>query len=278
MSAACVSPLYGRHDGGRWPLWLGCAAALLAGCARSGVGLRSSKLAAIPPGVTVEPGPPSGVYWLRLQNAVIPPRTSGGIGWDDDNGLPDPRAVLYVNDEEVLRTEAEDDTLQPTWESGPTGNFPLQPGDRLRVELFDADGLATQRIGAGDFSVSASDVGGTVEVELGRGARVHVAVEPAHALWGMGFDVKFQDRTCYVVNLFEYGPGSRAGMRTGDKLAAVNGQQVADMKPDQVRSALHSIPMAGLPVVLLHTEGTTEQTKLAEGPVYPLYSEYGPVD
>lgn len=241
---------------------------------------RTTRLVPPPSGAKLEPGPPAEVYWLRFKTAVIPPRTTGGLGWDDDNGMPDPVAILSVNGKEVLRTTTDDDTLQPAWEEAPRGNFRIGPGDAAKVELVDYDGITSTRIGEGDLVLQPSDAvaGGSATVDLGRGARVVVAVEPARALYGLGFDFKFQDRTCYVTSFFAYGPAARAGLRNGDKIQAVNDQVLAELRTEEVKSLIRGVSPRGHALTLIHEGGTTEIVTVAEGPVYPLFSEHGRMD
>ena len=58
----------------------------------------------------------------------------------------------------------------------------------------------------------------------------------------------------------------------------VNGKAVKATTPDDVQSLWNSIPMAGLPVTLRHASGATMDVLLKEGPIYPLFDQYGPID
>ena len=95
-----------------------------------------------PAGAAIDPPSPENLRWIRITSARVPPRTRDGRTWDQALGsLPDPYAKLFVNDKELLRTPVQSNTLAPTWPEAPHGNFPIEPGDKLRVELWDNNAL-----------------------------------------------------------------------------------------------------------------------------------------
>ena len=48
--------------------------------------------------------------------------------------------------------------------------------------------------------------------------------------------------------------------------------------PADVRSMLNSVPIAGVDLELKREDGTTVTVNLKEGPIYPTFGEFGPID
>jgi len=231
-------------------------------------------------GVVLEPRPPSSVVWLRIASAHVPPAWPNGNPWDEDGSGPDPYVVLTVNGEKLLQSSVANDTTDPKWKHGPRGNYEIPDGAKVRLEVFDDDRVGGQSIAAAEVSPPRADEtkDGIETFDLGGGARVGLAVEPAHPLWGLGFDYKLILGTCRITSVFTHGPAGRIGMRAGDELVEVGGAKVEDMSAESLRAAFGPIPAQGLALLIKHQEGTTQKARLAEGPIYALVSEHGPVD
>lgn len=260
------------------------ALAALTACRPGGSPAERAPLLPPPQGVTLEPGPPDDLYWLRFVAARVPAKTPGGLSWDDDHGLPDPYAVLLVDGVRLLESGTQNDTLTPTWPRGPGGNFRLPAGRPARVALYDRDTLRDQPISAEVIrALSSSDaVRGYRDVDLGSvhvsgAAKVRLAVERAHAMFGLGFTYRRTGASYHVVGLYQHGPGSRAGLREGDELVRIGERPVAEMSPAEVKSWFNAVPAAGLSLTVLHDDGASENVNVNLGPVYPLFSEYGPI-
>ena len=50
------------------------------------------------------------------------------------------------------------------------------------------------------------------------------------------------------------------------------------MTADEVKSAMSAIPFAGLPLLVKHKEGAVLTLTLKEGPIYPLYDQFGSIE
>jgi membrane-associated protease RseP (regulator of RpoE activity) len=235
----------------------------------------STRLEAAPQGRPLDPPPPDDRLFVAIVSGTVPPRTRDGRSWDQVFGsLPDPYVKLKVDGAEIIRTDASSDTLSPTWESSPRGNFPIAAGAAVEVELWDSSALNDTPIGLKKFTLTADMIAeGEIELELSGEASVKVQLGPARAIWGAGFWYELRNSSSYVTRLIDASPASRAGMQVGDRILAIGGKQVDQLSPDEVRSALGSIPVDGVALTLQHGDGATLQATVKEGPIYPLFKD-----
>jgi hypothetical protein len=226
-------------------------------------------------GQVLDPAPPSDLKWIGFKGAKIPALSRDGRSWGNElSGAPDPYAKLIVNGMEVIRTNAQKRTLEPTWPDSPAGNFRLQPDDRVRIEIWDARVINDHPIGMRDVGrIDTNQVLEELEVETDSGVRVRLAIEPAHGILGYGFYYELRTYDVFVTRVFEESPAARAGIRAGDQLLAIEGRAVRAMTEDQVRSALNTPRMGPLRLTVRHQDGAEVSIKLAEGAIYPLFRE-----
>ena len=262
-------------------------ALVLVACAGAAVGCPAvypeigTNLHKAPPDRPLDPPPPETLRWLRILSAKIPPRARDGRTWDQAFGSPpDPYAKLFVNGTELFRTPAQADTIEPTWPTGPRGNFQISPQDKLRVEIWDSNPLNDAPIGTRDIGRISEEYIRTkqIRVELEGGSEMLIAFEPAHAMLGVGLWFELRTDSCFITRMLKESPAERAGIQRGDEVVQIAGREVKGMSSDEVRSAFGSIPVAGLAVVLKHPDGSNMNVTLKEGPIYPPYSQFGVVD
>ena len=270
---------------GLWALRLVAlvAAVALAGCPAVYPEL-GTRTRTIPAGQPLDPPPPAELYWLKFVSARVPDRTRDGRTWQG-NGKASPYARLLVNGAELFRTSPQSDTLAPTWPDSPRGNFKIQPGDKIRVELWDQNPIDDKPIGVRELG-AASDLpaaDGRIHVELQEGTassgEVVLAFEPAHAVSGLGLWYELRTVGCAVTRLLEGSPAERAGILPGDEVLRIGGREVRTMSLGELKSAFNAVPMDGLKVLVKHAQGgATAELLLQEGPIYPTFAQYGPID
>jgi hypothetical protein len=258
---------------------LGALLAALPGCPAvyPELGTRTTKVAS---DHAVDPPPPADLHWIRFTSAEVPPRTRDGRSWSKGDKMPDPYAKLLVNGQEILRTNVQSSTLKPTWPDGPRGNFRLAPTDKLRVELWDKNALNDRPIGVRDVGRPTEEMrqSRAIRVELEGGGEVVLAYEPAHPVLGLGLWYELRNDACFVTRLLEQSPAARGGVEKGDEVVKLGGKVVKSLGPDDVQSLWNAVPLAGLPVTVRHASGATQDAVLKEGPIYPLFSQFGPID
>ncbi|EYF08970.1 PDZ domain-containing protein [Chondromyces apiculatus] len=238
-----------------------------------------TRLRAPAPGQVLDPPPPEDMRWIKFLSGNVPERTRDGRTWGAGAGsLPDPYARLLLNGKEVLRTNPQSDTLEPTWPGSPAGNFVVKPEDHLRVEMWDSNALNDKPIGIRDFRPSADQISlGRVPIELEGGARVEIAFEPAHAQVGLGLWYELRTSSIYITRTSPSGPAERAGVQRDDQILAIGGREVRKMTTNQVRSAFNAVPLTGIVLLLKHPAGSTETVTVTEGPIYPTFEQVGPL-
>jgi PDZ domain/C2 domain len=230
--------------------------------------------------MALEPPPPEELRWLRFTGAVIPSQMRDGRTWQQSLGrLPNPYAKLIVNEVELMRTKPQTGTLTPNWPDAVHGNYKISASDKLRVELWDGDTLGDKPIGIKDFRATNDFViGDQIRIEVGGGAEVTLAYQPAHAMFGVGLWYELRSETCYVTRLLGGSPAERAGILPGDEVVSISGKQVTGMTTNEIRSAFNAIPKDGLPLVLRHEDNKSFSATLKEGPIYPTFDQYGQID
>jgi hypothetical protein len=234
-----------------------------------------------PPGRQLDPPPPDDLYWIRFSSGRVPERTRDGRTWGQAFGtLPDPYAKLLLNGNEILRTSSQSDTMTPTWPDSPSGNFRVTATDKLRVEMWDNNPLNDKPIGVRDIGTLSDDmrVSKQLRAELDGGAEVIIALEPAHAQFGLGLWYELRTSSCFITRMLGGSPAERSGLKKGDEVTRIGGRDVSTLSADEIRSAFNAVPMAGLKLGIRHEDGTTLELTLTEGPIYPSFDEFGPTD
>jgi hypothetical protein len=229
----------------------------------------------------LDPPPPSDMVWLKFESARIPERTRGGKTWDEAFGKkPDPHAKLFINGKEVLKTEPQANTLEPTWPNSPRGNFRIEEGDKLRIELWDSNAVNDKPIAVRDVGHPGDDarMSRKIRVEFDVGGEIVLAYEPARAMLGLGLWYELRTEACFITRMLEGSPAERAGLLPGDEVIKLGTKDVKTMSPDEVRTAFNGVPSTGLPLTVKHADGTILSVTVKEGAIYPPYDQYPNLD
>jgi hypothetical protein len=235
---------------------------------------------AIPAGLPLDPGPPADLRWVRFVSARVPERTRDGRAWAQNGKFADPYAKLFVNGAELFRTPVQSNTLTPTWPNGPKGNVKIGPDDKLRVELWDSNPI-------NDKPIEVKDIGRTTEEHLlekqirvgfDDGGEIVIAFEPAHALSGLGLWFELRTESCAITRMLEGSPAARAGLQPGDEVLKIGTRETKGMTADEMKSAFNAVPLEGLSLSIKHPNGTVLEVLLKEGPIYPMYAQFGSVE
>lgn len=228
------------------------------------------------PGAELTPPPPEDLRWLRFVGASIPDQTRDGRDWSDRTGSPpNPYAKLVVDGGDFLKTFPQSRTREPTWPDSPHGNFRLKPGAKLRVELWDNNALTDLPIGVRELGRLSEEMIASrrIHVDFDNGASVELALEPAHAMRGVGLWYELHTGSAYITRTFAESPASRAGLKAGDQVLAIGKKQIAHSSSDEIQSLFNAVPIDGLEILLRRKSGVTTTVKVPAGPIYPLASE-----
>jgi membrane-associated protease RseP (regulator of RpoE activity) len=220
----------------------------------------------------LDPPPPDDLFYLRLDSAKIPKRTRDGRAWDTVGGeTPDPFAILFIDDREVLRTAPQPNTLEPRWRDAPGGNFRVGRRSVLRIEMFDHNPGPDQPICMVEFARIDEDVGaGRRDLLCDNGATVRLHVEPARAVVGVGITLEVHFGEVIVTRVVPESPADRAGLRAGSRIVAIQGKRVRDMVEGEARSMIYANLRTGFTLSVLEGDGTTRTVELENGPIYPV--------
>jgi hypothetical protein len=190
--------------------------------------------------IATPPNQPSFLWSVTISSAQIPPRKPSGLSWDDDNSPPDPFVILYVDDRLVWESAVVENMLTPTWNSVLPRNVAIKRDSSLRIEIWDRDTPPAsdpigriQRIGL----PSTAQPNAVARLITDTGAILSITVAPPKYHKGVGV-TWFEERpsALVVLEVEQYSPAGRAGLRSGDRIVAINGQSVESLGDSQAAS------------------------------------------
>ncbi|MDQ6737654.1 MAG: S41 family peptidase [Gemmatimonadota bacterium] len=77
---------------------------------------------------------------------------------------------------------------------------------------------------------------------------------------GIGLQVDVRDGSLVVVNPLPGGPGDKAGILTGDRIAQIDGKSVTGWTPEEVQKLLRGAPGSSVEIAVLHPGAVTPVT------------------
>jgi hypothetical protein len=239
----------------------------------------SPPMKAPPPGRELTPPPPEDLYFIVFVRADIPSRTRDGRQWDSLGGsLPDPFAQVFVNDREIIKTPIQSDTLNPTWPNQTAANYPIANGSHVRVEIWDSNPINNHPICVKGMHELRDLVGLVpVDLECEGGAHVRLRLEPAHAMWGLGFLYELKTTGVDITRVIAASPAGRAGLKPGDELVEIEGKRVATMEEGDAQSLINANAQTGITLTVRSGDKDVHEVKVKEGVVYPTIADGVPV-
>ena len=263
--------------------WASCGAALCV-AASFGVALtgcaflypeRSTPLRGVVPEDRYRPPPPKDILYVSIKSARIPPKTRDGRSWDKMGGAaPDAYAVLFVENQEVLRTVTVPNSLKPEWSASHPFNLRIPESAKVRLEMWDDNALVSHPIcnqGIRDIQDVASV--GQTEIECDSGATVTLVVRPPKARLGIGLYYEPRGKEAVVTRVIGASAAGRAGLKAGDAILSVGGRALKDLQTGELESILSSQSSAGFIVEVRASDGQVRKVELRDEPIYPVKGE-----
>ena len=258
-----------------------CAAALMncLGCAAIYPEI-DTPIGPPPNAETPSPAPPDDYVYLYIKSARMPSQTRDGRKWGKGGeGLPNPYAILFIDGTEINRTAVEENTLQPTWPNQKKANYQMPSKRRLRVEVWDDHGLFPHPICLKEMQNLASYVDiGEAEIDCDGGAHITLGVEPAHAVWGLGFYFALGNSTAYVTRVIAASAAGRAGLKDGDQILSIMDRRVAEMEGGEIQSLIRSNSATGVEIGISAAPGPSRFVTLKDEAIYPLVQDHIPLN
>jgi len=227
----------------------------------------------------VKPPPPDNYVCVYLKGARIPAQMRDGRKWGKDEGYPSPYAILSLDGNELSRTEVEPDTLEPTWPNQKKSNYKIVGKSRLKIEIWDNHGLIPHPLCVREvLNVQGyADVGET-ELDCGGGTIMTLAVEPAHARWGLGFFYELRSSAASVTRVIAASAAGRVGLSPGDEIVSIMGHATSQLDTGQVQSLIRSNSTTGLKLKVSTGGGAPREVTLKDEAIYPLAEDKIPLN
>jgi hypothetical protein len=244
--------------------------ALVAGCTAFYPEI-STPLKPIPPGEELDPPPPKDILYIAVTGASIPKLTRDGRRWDDvGNGAPDALAVVFIGDEELLRTPVQSNTFNPTWPRAVRQNYKVPVGSSLRVELWEENPIVNHPICTKELkSPQEPESMGEIELSCLTGGSIKLLIEPAKARFGLGLYYELRANSVAVTRTLPLSPAERAGLRRGDEILSIAGKPVKGLSEAQIRTAINVNSPRGVKLRVKTSSGQKD-VELKDGPIYSL--------
>lgn len=222
-----------------------------------------------------EPPPPKDILFVSIKSARIPIKTRDGRNWDEGGGhAPDPFAVLFVDDKEMLRTSVVSNTLQPQWPSPePPVNLKIPSDAKVRIEVWDDNALVShpicnERVHRIDEAVDL----GELEIPCESGATVVLSVTQPKARSGIGLFYIIRGKEVYVLRVVAASPAGRAGLLPEDQILSVDGRPVSTMVAGELQGIFQAKSRSGVDLEIKSSNGQRRVT-LVDEPMYPVKGE-----
>jgi hypothetical protein len=182
---------------------------------------------------------PENLWQLQIVDAEIPRQTRTGQSWDDDGGAPDVYFVLAIKGRERWRVEAIPDSATPRFPN-PSPNLEFDRLGRVRLELWDKDGMSADPIGSYEGKVlSEAFIDADTTVSLNSGATVTLRLRRPEPRAGTGIaEYELRPSGILVRAVVPNSPASRAKLRDGDRILAIDGKAVSGMSQEATDSAI----------------------------------------
>lgn len=222
-----------------------------------------------------DPPPPKDLMIVSLKSARIPNKTRDGRSWDKVGGdAPDPFAVLFVDEVEVLRTPVASNNFEPKWPAPKTFNLKIPTKAKVRVEVWDDNALVPHPICNEPIHrlQDAAELGES-EINCESGAVVVLTVRPPRARLGIGLFYELRGNEAFVSRVVAASSAGRAGLKPGDQILRADGRLVKQMKSGELESIFNGKSRHGVDLEVRVAGGGTRKLKVADEPMYPVKDE-----
>ncbi|HEY5955515.1 MAG TPA: PDZ domain-containing protein [Polyangiaceae bacterium] len=222
-----------------------------------------------------KPPPSKDVVFVAIASAHIPTKTRDGRSWDKGAGAaPDAYALLFIDEQEVLRTEVQPNSFHPVWSAATTFNLKVRQSSKVRLEVWDDNALVSHPICnevVRDLPDAASV--GTLEVECESGARATLIVEPPKARLGIGLFYELRGKAAFVWRVVAESAAGRAGLKAGDQILSAQGRPVSSMGSGELESIFNGDARGGIELEIRTTVGEHRKLRVRDEPMYPVKGE-----
>jgi membrane-associated protease RseP (regulator of RpoE activity) len=177
--------------------------------------------------------------------------------------------VLVIKGQERWRTEVIPDSLTPQFPN-PSPNLSFDRSGRVRVELWDKDGMSADPVGIYEGkALSEVFLEAETTISLNSGASVTLRLRRPEPRAGTGIaDYELRPSGALVRAVLPNSPAARAKLREDDRIVSIDGKSVGSMSQETADSAL-ALASQKQSQLVVQRDQAKRTLKLDNGYVWP---------
>ena len=214
---------------------------------------------------------PRDMWTLKVLSAELPQAKPSGLPWDDDGTGPDPFVRVFVNGREIWTSPVIENSTHPTWNATLPANVVVSHNTPLRIEVWDHDSqIKADPMG----SISTEGLPGNAlpdaeaRVTLDNLATLTIMAADPRPVRGVGLTVELHSDALRVIAVHPYSPASRANIRVGEDIVAINEVAVASLDSNEAFTRLSMVIDSGAPLTVADSAGAQRTVQLDKDPLW----------
>ena len=183
---------------------------------------------------------PSGLWSIRLVDAVLPETKGGGLAWDSDNTGPDPYLRLLVDGRVIWESPVQENTRRPQWNVTMPRNVYVPARSKFRIELWDEDTASSDPAGAFTRTGLPENAlpDASARLSLDNMGSVTIVISKPKPSRGLGVTYEQRSDALVLLEVNQFSPAARAGLKVGERVVGIGEARVSSLTAAKAASEL----------------------------------------